>query len=133
MQVGGAVDKVSILVIEDEVLILHVVEEALLDAGFGVVTATSSLKAIQLLDDQQIRFRAIVTDVNLGRGGSGWDVARRAREINPDIGVIYVSGHGAEEWASHGLPKSIMVTKPFANAQLITALSSLLNEHPQSG
>jgi two-component system cell cycle response regulator CpdR len=68
--------------------------------------------------------------VNLGPGKSGWEVAKYAREIDPEIPVIYVTGHGGEEWASHGLPKSIVITKPFAAAQLLTAVSNLLNGSP---
>jgi CheY-like chemotaxis protein len=69
-----------------------------------------------------------VTDINLSRDKlSGWEVARRAREINPDFPVIYMSGDNAEDWASKGVPHSIMLAKPFASAQLVTAVSQLLN------
>jgi DNA-binding response OmpR family regulator len=126
-------DKVNILVVEDEVLLLLMVQSALEEGGFGVVTAASGAAAIRLLNAQDPPFRALVTDVNLGRGESGWDVAKHAREIDPCIAVIYVSAHGTADWASHGLPKSVMIGKPFAEAQLMTAVSSLLNETPRSG
>jgi hypothetical protein len=35
--------------------------------------------------------------------------------------------------ASHGVPNSILLTKPFAPAQLITALSNLLNTGTPQG
>jgi hypothetical protein len=38
-----------------------------------------------------------------------------------------MTGAAAEQWASHGVPNSILLTKPFAPAQLVTALSQLLN------
>jgi hypothetical protein len=38
-----------------------------------------------------------------------------------------MSGDSAEEWASKGVPNSIMLSKPFAPAQLSTAVSQLLN------
>jgi hypothetical protein len=41
--------------------------------------------------------------------------------------VVYVTGFYIEDWASQGVPKSIIVQKPFAPAQIITAISSLLN------
>ena len=123
----------TILVVEDEVLILDMIETALQDGGFRVVSAASSAQAIARLDSQTEPFRGLVTDVNMGRGKTGWDVARHARDLNPAIMVVYVSGHGADEWASHGLPKSVMITKPFAVAQLLTAVSSLLNNSPERG
>jgi DNA-binding response OmpR family regulator len=126
-------DTPSILIVEDEVLILHMMESTLEDGGFKVILAASGEQAIQTLDAQKSAFRAVITDVNLGRKKSGWDVAKRAREINPEIAVIYVTGHGADDWTSHGLPKSILITKPFAVAQLLTAVSNLLNGSPQQG
>ena len=117
----------SILVVEDEVLILQMIESALEDGGFKVKSAASAERAIQKLDARESPFCALVTDINLGRGISGWELAKRAREINPAIAVIYVTGHGADEWATHGLPKSVVIEKPFAIAQLVTAVASLVN------
>ncbi|MDB5505240.1 MAG: response regulator [Tardiphaga sp.] len=122
----------SILVVEDEVLILHMIESGLEEGGFSVMLAASADRAVELLDAQKPPFCAVITDINLGRAKSGWDVAKHARELAPDIAVIYVSGHGAYDWASHGLPKSVMITKPFAIAQLLTAVSHLLNS-PRQG
>jgi CheY-like chemotaxis protein len=83
---------------------------------------------VELLDASKGKYRALVTDINLGPGKmDGWEVARHAREVDPDFPVVYVSGDSAEEWASKGVPNSIMLTKPFAPAQLVTAVSQLLN------
>jgi hypothetical protein len=38
-----------------------------------------------------------------------------------------MTGAAADQWASHGVPNSILLTKPFAPAQLVTAVSQLLN------
>jgi hypothetical protein len=57
----------------------------------------------------------------------GWEVARHAREIDPAIPIVYMTGAAAEQWASHGVPHSTLLNKPFAPAQLVTAISQLLN------
>jgi hypothetical protein len=44
----------------------------------------------------------LVTDINLGEGPDGWDVARQARELIPNLPTGYVSGAIEHEWASHG-------------------------------
>jgi DNA-binding response OmpR family regulator len=117
-----------ILVVEDDPLIQSIVEEALTEGGFEVVIASTVETAIELLDSSEGKFRALVTDINLGRNNlGGWEIARHAREINPDFPVIYTSGDSAEDWASQGVPHSIMLAKPFASAQLVTAVSQLLN------
>jgi hypothetical protein len=42
--------------------------------------------------------------------------------------VIYLSGDSAHEWTAQGVPGSVMLQKPFVMAQLITAITTLLNQ-----
>jgi DNA-binding response OmpR family regulator len=120
-----------ILVVEDDHLVQSVVEDSLTDGGFEIVMASSGENAVELLDASDGKYRALVTDINLGRGGiDGWDVARHAREIDPNFPIVYMSGKDADDWASKGVPNSIMLAKPFAPAQLVTAVSQLLNTSP---
>jgi len=118
----------SILLTEDEVLIQQVVADGLRDAGFEVVTANDGAEAIQMLEASPELYRALVTDVQLGDGPNGWDLARRARELVNDMPVVYVTADSGGEWASQGVPNSILIHKPFANAQLVTAVAGLLND-----
>ena len=80
-----------------------------------------------LLRGNANHYRALVTDINLRGTMDGWEVARQAREINPAFPIVYMTGAAADQWASHGVPNSILLTKPFAPAQLVTAISQLLN------
>ena len=124
-------DLAAILVVEDDTLVQAVVEEALSDGGFEIVIASSGKNATELLGGADAKFRALVTDIDLGPDGlDGWEVARRAREINPTFPVVYMSGSSAEDWASKGVPRSVMIAKPFAPAQLVTAVAQLLNAIP---
>lgn len=117
-----------VLVVEDDQNVQSVVEDCLSEGGFEAVIAPSGENAVELLDAAEGKFRALVTDINLGRGElDGWDVAQHAREIDPHLPVVYMSGHEADDWASKGVPNSIMLAKPFAPAQLVTAVSQLLN------
>jgi CheY-like chemotaxis protein len=96
-----------ILVVEDDRLVQTVVEDSLTEGGFEIVLASSGENAVELLDTSQGKYRALVTDINLGRGGiDGWDVAKHAREIDPNVPVIYMSGKDASEWASKGVTVS---------------------------
>jgi DNA-binding response OmpR family regulator len=120
-----------ILVVEDDQLLQSFVEEALTDGGFEIVIAASGENAVELLNSADGKYRALVTDVNLGRDRmNGWNVARHAREVDPTFPVIYMSGDSAEDWSSQGVPNSIMLSKPFAPAQLVTAVSQVLNSVP---
>ena len=75
-------------------------------------------------------YRALITDINLLGRFDGWEVAKRARQINPDIPVIYMTGAAAEDWASRGVPNSLLLQKPFAPAQIVIAVAQMLNATP---
>lgn len=83
-----------------------------------------------LLQGDENNYRALVTDIHLQGALTGWDVAKRARELNPDMPVIYMTGAGADHWPSQGVPNSMLLQKPFAPAQVVTAVSQLLNQTP---
>jgi DNA-binding response OmpR family regulator len=114
--------------VEDEEAIRHLLEDTLEEAGFEMVMASDGDQALSELEADAERFRALVTDISLGRGPDGWEVARRARELKPDMAVVYMSGGSGHEWAAQGVPKSVLVPKPFAPVQIVTAVSNLLNE-----
>lgn len=47
---------------------------------------------------------------------SGWDLAHLVRERDLEFPVVYMTGAAADEWARLGLPKSVLLAKPFAPA-----------------
>ncbi|MCK1525693.1 response regulator [Bradyrhizobium sp. 166] len=121
-----------ILVVEDERLIQELVEAALTEGGFETEIVGSGEEAITLLQDDAANYRALLTDIHLKGTLTGWEVAKRAREINPEMPVVYMTGAAADQWPSHGVPNSVLLNKPFAPAQVVTAVSQLLNQIPPS-
>jgi DNA-binding response OmpR family regulator len=120
-------DLLTILVIEDDQMIQGLVEEALTEGGFEPAIAPSGEEAVTLLKGNKGKYRALVTDINLTGKIDGWEVAKQAREIDPAFAIVYMTGASADQWAASGVPNSILLTKPFAPAQLVTAVSQLLN------
>jgi DNA-binding response OmpR family regulator len=116
-----------ILVVEDEYPLQGLVEEALTEGGFATDILSSGEEALTLFKGGTKNYRALVTDVYLKGRMNGWEVARRLREVDPEFPVVYMTGAAADQWASQGVPKSILLQKPFAPAQLVTAVSQLLN------
>ena len=115
-----------ILLVEDEDLIREMLVEVLEEAGYSTLTAADADKAVRLIEENGDEIRCLVTDINLHDGMDGWELARVAREQASDLPVVYVSGASGHEWASRGVPNSLMITKPFAPAQVVVAISSLL-------
>ena len=116
-----------ILVVEDDAPLQSIVEDALTDGGFEPAIAASGEEAVTLLSGNKGRYHALVTDIQLRGVIEGWEVAKKAREIDPEFPIVYMTGGNAAEWPSHGVPNSILLTKPFAPAQLVTAVAQLLN------
>jgi DNA-binding NtrC family response regulator len=119
---------ILLLLVEDEPLIADIAETALTDGGYEVLTAYSGAEAIGMIDARSDEIAGLITDIRLGGAIDGWKVARHGREMKPDIAVVYMTGDSAADWAVNGVPKSLLVQKPFAAMQLVTAISNLLTE-----
>ncbi len=117
---------VLVLIAENEADIRNVLQASFEDGGFAVVLASSGEEAIAALEADR-GVRALITDIKLGSKVTGWDVARHGRELNPDLPVVYVTASEGHDWASLGVPNSVFIQKPFAPAQVLTAVSHLLN------
>lgn len=117
-----------LLFVEDEMLIQALVERAPSDAGFIVASATNAEAAFDLLCQGPFDFCALVTDINLGPGLSGWEVAKLAGRLVTDIPVVYASGGSAQEFDARSVDHGVLVNKPYAPAQIVSAVALLLTE-----
>ena len=112
-----------ILVVDDNPLVALTVEHTLRDAGFAVLTVSSGKEACRLIE-QADELTAVVTDIRLEADTDGWEVARHAREVHPEIAVVYISGQSADENDGSGVPDSCMLAKPFGRTRLVEAVSA---------
>jgi DNA-binding NtrC family response regulator len=128
----AAAAPIVVFVVEDQDLLREIVIPSLEEAGYTVLEASSGDSAMRAIKEKGDTIRALVTDVDLGGKVTGWDIAHHARGMNPSLPVVYMTGASGDEWAANGVPNSILLTKPFAPAQLVTAVSQLLNTAPPS-
>ena len=115
----------ALLLVGDDSLFRLDLKKRLETAGFAVSDAGQGQLALSELESDPSRVSCRVTDTDMDRGPDGWEIARRARELIPNLPVVYISGHGSADWPSKGVPNSLTLSKPFATAQLITAISTL--------
>lgn len=102
------------------------VADLLETAGFHTVSAPNDAAAYAALQDKAIEFDALVIDVNLGEGTTGFDVARFARRLRPEVPVIYLSG-GSPDWVTaFGVTGSEFLGKPFKDAELLALLDGMI-------
>jgi len=128
---GAPLEKPLLLLVEDEALLAMGLQDELKDAGFEVLLAKNGQVALAEIEQDVARFAGLISDIRLPEV-DGWTIAKRARELMPTIPVVYMSGDSAADWAAYGVPDSVMLAKPFAEAQLVTAISTLINAIPPS-
>jgi CheY-like chemotaxis protein len=115
-----------LLLVEDEPLVLLVAQDALEAGGYKVVPVQIASDALSVLSSRGAELSGLVTDIRLPGGPDGWEIARHARELRADLPVVYTTGDSAADWPAKGVPNSVVVQKPYAGAQLLTAISTLM-------
>jgi DNA-binding response OmpR family regulator len=120
--------ELALLYVEDDATIRTISVLALEDAGYVVVESADGRSALEILAAGASSFCAVITDINLGTGPTGWDVAKRARDLSETIPIIYVTGAAGADWKVEGVRDSIMISKPFTPDQLIAAIDRVRRE-----
>lgn len=116
----------TILITEDDALLAMHLQQVLTDAGHETLWAADAHEAAALLDSHAHRLSGLLTDINLGPGPSGFDVARLARHRRPVLPVIYVTARPEAEVRRRGVRGSAMIAKPFAPDHLLEVLCTLI-------
>ncbi|WP_430256905.1 response regulator [Neorhizobium sp. DAR64872/K0K18] len=110
-----------VLVVEDEPLIRLTVIDALKEAGFYVVEASSADEAVRIVDGQDIHF--LFTDIQMPGRLSGVDLAHAVAERFPNAGIFVASGRIRPE--DIDLPSgSQFFSKPYSFANVIIRLKA---------
>lgn len=120
-----------LLYVEDDIFTQHLVETSLCEAGYDVWTASDGDEALEKLASIASTLRGLVTDVDLGDCPNGWQVAREARVLVPELPVVYVSGASAHEWSAMSVPDSLIVAKPFSPDQIVATMALLFAKAAQ--
>lgn len=109
----------DVLLLDDDALVLVTLAESLRDAGFVVVQARNADEVADWLAHQTPP-QLLVADLDLGDGGGGREVARSARELQPDLPIIFISGLPANQRLV--TTDETFIAKPFLPARLVAAI-----------
>ncbi len=102
---------IHVLLVEDEYLISEWVAQSLSEQGFAVQTVANAADALGYLKSDQVD--VLFTDINLPGDMDGAALARCAREILPNLPVVYASARAATLAPEARVPGAIMVPKPY--------------------
>jgi CheY-like chemotaxis protein len=86
----------TILLAEDDAAVRATVRRALARLGYRVLDADSGLKALEMWRQNRREIKLLITDLVMPDGMNGRELARRLRQENPGLKIIYTSGYSAD-------------------------------------
>jgi CheY-like chemotaxis protein len=116
--------RVRVLLVEDEFLISMMMAEALTEHGFDVRVAATAGDALSHLTCGE-PCDVLLTDLNLGPGLDGSGLAKLARELRPDLPVVYVSGSVRRIEELQPVPGAAFIPKPYVPEQVCEMLDAM--------
>jgi two-component system, cell cycle sensor histidine kinase and response regulator CckA len=117
----------TVLVVDDDEMVLEATQAAFKHAGFSTLTAKDGEDAIRRYQEHQDQIDCVFLDLTLPKM-SGEVVFRRLRQICPEVRIIVTSGHSAEELEKRfaGLDVFAFVCKPKSSCDAIAKLQMAL-------
>ncbi len=116
-----------VLLVEDEAPVRAFASRALAHRGFRVIEASTAEDALELLKDAELKVDVFVTDVVMpGLDGPSW--VRKARQMRPEVPVVFMSGYAEDVFKSQGarIEASAFLAKPFSLTELTTIVNQQL-------
>jgi DNA-binding NtrC family response regulator len=118
----------TILVVEDEVLLREIECSILESCGYRVLEADSSSKAMDVWNQQGEKIDLLLTDVVLPPGISGMELAKRLRDRQPRLKVIFTTGKIDHQFDDETLERmnARFLQKPYQHTDLVQLVDDAL-------
>ena len=115
-------NKIKILLLDDEPIVAERVKSSLEMSGYYVDSFISSNDAIDNL--KKVKYDILITDLKMS-SPDGIEVLQIARELQPDIKAIVITGFATKQTAETVMNKGAVefLAKPFKLSQLKKILS----------
>ncbi len=112
---------------DDEIATLKTLSATLEDMGYSVTTAVNGQEALALIRRQP--FNILIADIKLP-DISGLEILQTAKELNPEIAVIMITGHASIETAVDAINEGAYayILKPVAMSELENIINNALRE-----
>jgi CheY-like chemotaxis protein len=117
----------TILLVEDEELVLLMLTELLKAEGYTVLDANNGSVALNIAKTHSGRIDLLVTDLSMP-GVTGWELATRLQEMGRPLPVLYMSGYSDEEVNQRGVLVNCadFLQKPFQPQTLLVKMRQIL-------
>ena len=120
----------TILVVDDEIIVLSLTTMMLRRFGYEVLTAASPEEALRLFDKwPDLRIDLLLVDIIMP-GMNGLVLAERIRERRPAVPILYMSGYSERDLLGPILtPEITYLAKPFSSLQLTRLIREVLDKN----
>jgi CheY-like chemotaxis protein len=119
----------TVLLVEDEHLLLEALSALVEGEGYQVLTASDGIEALAIYKEKRASIRAVIADLGLPSLG-GWELYLELREIDPAVAVILASGYVEKlekiEMLETGVKR--VLSKPYSADDVLRALREVLDE-----
>ncbi|MCX6895317.1 MAG: ATP-binding protein, partial [Verrucomicrobia bacterium] len=116
--------KETILIVEDEPVLLDLAQLILKEQGYTILTARSGVEAVQVWQREHAHIDLLLTDMVMPEGMSGKDLAARLRQQRRELKVVYVSGYSVDEVDEKDI---VFLQKPYTRASLAKTVRDCLD------
>jgi len=112
----------TVLIVDDEEDILTLLEKTLSKSGFKVLSSTSAIEALVMLQDNVVS--VLITDIRMP-GMDGLGLIEQAQEIKSEVPIIVITGFGDYNTAIEALNRGAFyfINKPFNMKTIVDAVS----------
>lgn len=119
--------KGTVLLVDDEAMLVTLVRRMLGKLGFAVLAAESPERALVLAREHTGEIRLLLTDVVMPEM-SGRELCQRLRQGQPDLACLFMSGYAADIIAPNGVlePNIHFIQKPFRIGALAASIRNAL-------
>jgi two-component system cell cycle sensor histidine kinase/response regulator CckA len=117
----------TILLVDDETMILDVGRQMLRQLGYAALTASSGQEAVAVYREKRDEIRLVILDIIMP-DMSGLETFKRLAELNPDIDVLLASGYSVDGEARRMLEMGgrAFIQKPFSLSELSSLIHDIL-------
>jgi CheY-like chemotaxis protein len=121
----------TVLVVEDEAVVLDILREVLSGHGYDVLTAANGEEGLRVLSSHPGPIHLLLTDVVMPHL-SGKELAEQLSARRKGLKVVFVSGYADDAIAHHGVlaPGSVFIQKPVSMAALARMVRDVLDGRP---
>jgi CheY-like chemotaxis protein len=119
----------TILMVDDEDLLLTMGKTILSTYGYRVLTANGGQKALDVLSQKDSKVELVITDLVMP-AMSGRELVEHIRQVSPSMRIICTSGY---VWPAGQETDGAYLQKPFTSQELLLKVKQALNAEPVAG